>query len=309
MNNFPASGDSMENRYVDSTVGTIVHLLPYIEQTAAYDAIWDRTGLDPLVDPNVGQQAPWNVPIIQNARFDMVLCPSNGERSTKTVAQENGNAADQTIIHPNNIVFSFGDATWAWQGEGSDGHNVTSRSMFNGRQRRTFSTCSDGTSNTVAVSEIQTPQRETDGTDIRVNVIKFDGIWDGTPHGLPGRCPSSFPVSLRTIPAGNVLQQGENTWRGILFTCGWNNANGFTTSTPPNTATCLYPSDRAWGAAPPNSAHTGGVNVGFFDGSVRFVSNTVNCGNQNAHAVKSGESPFGVWGALGSPAGGESASL
>jgi hypothetical protein len=49
----------------------------------------------------------------------------------------------------------------------------------------------------------------------------------------------------------------------------------------------------------------GGVNVGVMDGAVRFISNTIYCGNLNAAAVQNGPSPFGVWGALGSPSGGE----
>jgi len=60
---------------------------------------------------------------------------------------------------------------------------------------------------------------------------------------------------------------------------------------------------------PPASFHTGGVNAGFFDGSVRFISNTIHTGNLNLPAVRTGPSPYGVWGALGSPDGGESVTL
>ncbi|MBR6387675.1 MAG: DUF1559 domain-containing protein, partial [Thermoguttaceae bacterium] len=53
------------------------------------------------------------------------------------------------------------------------------------------------------------------------------------------------------------------------------------------------------------SNHSGGVNVGMLDGSVRFVSETIDCGNLNAYQVTAGKSPYGVWGAMGSPQGGE----
>jgi hypothetical protein len=89
---------------------------------------------------------------------------------------------------------------------------------------------------------------------------------------------------------------------------GWWNANSFSTIAPPNTPMCLY-HDGTWGMLPPASYHTGGVGVGLFDGAVRFVSNAVDCGNQNAAAVGQGASPYGVWGALGSPNGGEGKSL
>ncbi|MBQ8285078.1 MAG: DUF1559 domain-containing protein, partial [Thermoguttaceae bacterium] len=53
--------------------------------------------------------------------------------------------------------------------------------------------------------------------------------------------------------------------------------------------------------------HSGGVNAAMLDGSVRFVSETIDCGSyltekQNHARAKS---LFGVWGALGAPAGGE----
>jgi prepilin-type processing-associated H-X9-DG protein len=62
------------------------------------------------------------------------------------------------------------------------------------------------------------------------------------------------------------------------------------------------------------SFHSGGVNVCLGDGSVRFVSETIDAGDLGTtsaptHPVDSGESPFGVWGAYGSVNGGESKSL
>jgi hypothetical protein len=101
--------------------------------------------------------------------------------------------------------------------------------------------------------------------------------------------------------------------RGELALCGWIPVNAFTTMTPPNTPICVYEVGGAyhdrWGTFPPNSNHTGGVSVGLLDGSVRFITNTIDCNGASATAVKTGPSPFGVWGALGSPNGGESVGL
>jgi len=304
MKEFPAGGDRMGDRYdAGAPVGTITYLLPFLEQQVAYQEIYARAGLTSAV----GQQAPWNIPNIQEVpRFDLALCPSNSVQSKKIEGNESGTAATSQL-HPNNYVFSLGDACWHWTNRDptSNGY-VMNRGMFVGDRRRTFADCADGTSNTTAVSECLTPERGR-GNDIRANAVLYTGMWDDTPQGMPGKCAATFPTHVREIPSANTFS--GDTWRGIVFMAGWDRANGFTTFTPPNSAMCHHDTGAAWGAVPPGSNHSGGVNVAFFDASVHFVPDLINCGNQNAYAVRSGPSPFGIWGALGSPDGGETVAL
>jgi prepilin-type processing-associated H-X9-DG protein len=54
--------------------------------------------------------------------------------------------------------------------------------------------------------------------------------------------------------------------------------------------------------------HTGGVQVLMMDGSARFISENIDSGNQAATIPASNSSsisPYGIWGALGTRAGGE----
>jgi len=70
-----------------------------------------------------------------------------------------------------------------------------------------------------------------------------------------------------------------------------------------------------------SSYHNGGVNVALCDGSVRFISETIAAGDPTAYPANSPsnwsgawwntnlESVYGVWGALGTVAAGESVSV
>ncbi|MFH5803347.1 H-X9-DG-CTERM domain-containing protein, partial [Alienimonas sp. DA493] len=75
----------------------------------------------------------------------------------------------------------------------------------------------------------------------------------------------------------------------------------------PNGPSCLQSGwDGSNGVISAGSFHTGGVQVCLGDGSVRFISETIDAGKNGAlNAKRSGRSNYGVWGALGSRAGGE----
>jgi len=69
--------------------------------------------------------------------------------------------------------------------------------------------------------------------------------------------------------------------------------------------------------APPSSRHQGGVHVLMGDGAVKFITDSIEAGDQNSAHVGNGAnflaagrmSPFGLWGALGTRASKETRSL
>lgn len=133
---------------------------------------------------------------------------------------------------------------------------------------------------------------------------------------LPAACRATWGGSKYTSAATMFTQ---DTSPGYRWGDGCPFFNGLATILPPNTAVCLIGST-SWSAGgghygpgmwTATSEHPGGVMVAMADGSTRFISETIDAGNQAVVAPAfnaRGESPYGVWGALGSKNGGESVS-
>ncbi|MDR1269405.1 MAG: DUF1559 domain-containing protein, partial [Planctomycetaceae bacterium] len=108
---------------------------------------------------------------------------------------------------------------------------------------------------------------------------------------------------------GNI--RGDLT--GKMWGKGYAGTTMFHTILPPNSASCFggaSPVDNSTMlrmAQTATSNHSGGVNVGLGDGSVKFITDTVDTGNLDAGSKPDGTSPYGVWGAMGSVNGGETA--
>jgi hypothetical protein len=81
---------------------------------------------------------------------------------------------------------------------------------------------------------------------------------------------------------------------------------------PPNSPHCSSGNRDVWGHWSAASYHPGGVIGGLFDGSGRFVSNTIEYitpGISIPQQNLTGQSQYGIWGAMGSINGAESQSL
>jgi prepilin-type processing-associated H-X9-DG protein len=199
--------------------------------------------------------------------------------------------------------------------------------MFTALHLKDMGYITDGTSNTIGFSErcVTSQQGQPAGaigpaTDFSVR----SGTWS-TSTAYVGSSPRPA-VCLNDAPDPrdrNTLHTPFAAWSGQLFGDGRPGNSGFNTVLPPNSPSCLHNGTGGggnWGITSASSFHAGGVNGVFMDGSVRFIPSTINTGDLNAvqggyhagagtHPVQSGRSNYGVWGALGTPQGGESVSL
>jgi len=304
-------------------------LSPFLECPQAYE--YAELDIGPDRDP------------LSTTKIPTLRCPSESSSAATSCG----------IGMENNIVVCWGDCYWigfpygltqippwlspgggeradstVWLNAAAPGYDK--RGAFWGCQWKTFTNITDGLSNTIMVSESCANDVAWDAAGQNVSRKVKGGVVIATcndagelaPNCMNLRDPSDRTMLSSSRPLGRTYRGCQ----GIFDGRHW--VSGFQTILPPNSPNCFgpdapqaptYPDANllgTWGIMSTSSYHTGGVNVGLGDGSVRFVSETIHCGtglaSSNAHTgynIPHGSSPYGVWGAMGSINGGETVSL
>lgn len=279
--------------------GIFVALLPFMEQGARYEGILARIAATTDYYAYIFNGTEYQTPMSE------LICPSEPNGATPSPHARNARC---------NYMFSMGDGMLkldaAWHHP-----NYVNNQYVQARRRGPFHADSwlkmgaiiDGTSNTLAFSE---------------SASASNGNWSPDLRGGSGSVPAMLqdgaqPVINPAICVANAMDPNDrnfyttpcDSWRGNFFQVGvpW---NGFHTVIPPNGPSC-WASATAYYAAimTANSYHPGGVQSSFLDGSVRFVSDSIDSGDLTQTQPTAGRSPYGVWGALGTYQGREAASL
>jgi len=304
---FPNSDGAFMGWSIGSVQGT---LLPYLEQQARYDALYNATT---KVDTWRAEAA--NVVAYQGL-INCFICPSDPTGGQPSWCVSRACKINYGICRGDSFAMSNGKIHPSVPVQ----PQTMTRSAFDaGTRYKGISAVTDGTSNTIAFGEyVTSPQ---DGSlDIKgglAEVTSPDGV-----TAIPQDCLNRRDLTKRglLVAASTVDTGGASVGagRGQLWMEGCPIFTAFTTVLPPNSPSCLADGqanygDGDWrrGFFSATSNHTGGVNCANFDGSVHFVSETVQ--TQNLDKVnpipEGGESIYGVWGALGSIGGGESVAI
>ena len=292
-------------------IGFAPMLLAFIEQTALHDRFMEmmdsadypaasprRTPL--FVYPNA-TGADMENSRLWNVRISPYICPS-AANSTNTATE------------PGRISYrcSRGDVMARYD-------RANGRGIFDPGSARRVSIADivDGTSNTVLLAECNISPA---GGSKKYK----EGLAQGLP-ALPTASDEAFPNPQDCMntkgPNGDFNVTASSTRLGDAWGAPHTTSSQFFTILPPNSPSCME-TNYTFALVSASSRHTGGVNIALADGSVQFISDTVQAinldllsgtdpvTNANAYATRTtGTSRHGVWGALGSANGGESATF
>jgi prepilin-type N-terminal cleavage/methylation domain-containing protein/prepilin-type processing-associated H-X9-DG protein len=285
---FPPTGSDDPGDGLDNDFSSKARLLPFLEQPAVFNALNQSFYGIGTINPAINLTAV-------SATISTFLCPSDGNDPNYTVL---GTKTGQTN-YGNNLGVSITLNNLAF-----DGPAWRMNDPAKGPPT-TFAAITDGASNTAAHSEWLK------GTN---TLFGRQAFWTGT---IPySRNPGSYwpgPNGSSIVTLQQVLQQVAGGCQpNMSLPANWDQkgmawvvnlagvGGGYSHLLAPNKTACFYPQynyAKYNEPAPGNddvtmmnaqSNHPGGVNVGFLDGSVKFIKDTISLTTWAALATKAG---------------------
>jgi hypothetical protein len=251
-NNQQVGGNAWE------TLSASYQILPYIEQVPLFKA--QKSHMSDWA---------WTYANTLNTAVPVFICPSSPPAPTRG---------------SNSSSWDGPGTNYGWC-SGSSIETVWAGTRFNGviayQADRAIKDITDGTSNTIIVAEMLPGSNAAGGS----GKYPYDIFY--TNNGLfTSIVNKDFPTQAELDAIGTAAKNSPSGMRsnnGSMW--GWYAAAhaSFTTAAPPNWSwptaggDCCPGGGHDWGYGiiPPRSMHTGGISVGMSDGSIRFISDTV----------------------------------
>lgn len=291
-----------------------VPLLPFMEQPALWDKIkypntelvgteTQRTPPWPAMGPATWREdyRPWQVEI------PTLRCPSDPGANVPSFGRTNYAAClGDSVVAMDCGPISIDTTTGAFLQTSSMAREsrASCRGFFVPHKPQRFRDVLDGLSNTIALGEIRTDLGDRDSRTLASLNNTIANIRDN-----PSFCFDSQQINPeRPTVWGSTSVSSDINGRGYRWASGSAIFSGCNTVLPPNRELCFSSNSSSPGVASTSSLHNGGAFVLLGDGSVQFVSDSIDAGDSRAPNVRAGglgatspgvHSPYGVWGALG----------
>lgn len=229
--------------------GTFIHILPFIEQTAVYSK-WNF---------NCGWSAGANFDLTQASHIQAFVCPSDAFRPDWSQC---------------NYAFSMG-ACGGWNPPQSLNQL---NGMFQWYRETSLGDVSDGLSNTIMLSERIISDDNWGKNSIQDMIMNV---------AMPTPYEFTPAATLETVGTAadatwSTTQYTGSVGQGCARTDSWSTSiRQFNTLAPPNWRHHDFTNYGCWilvgdGVKTARSRHPGGVNAALGDGSVHFISDTIN---------------------------------
>ena len=294
---FPASQSGTTNQGQNGhgrRLNGLVALLGFIEQAQIHDMIWNHPNGRGGLRPHIASFQPWST------QLETLRCPSDvfnfgagGQGAGATLgrtsyAWSRGDSADRTY----------------WGGNGT--REVNTRGMTTRIFTLRIRDVLDGTSNTVHMAERGIAEFARGSLDNARLVT-------GTARDVHAQNDLRDTPGICSAERGNGAFYRDSTVVDGFHGDRWADFSGqrsaINTVLPPNGPSCCTGGGNGGNCLTSliaaTSYHTGGVNILRVDGSVQFITDSIDTGNPGLRAPNSGASPYGIWGALGTKDGSE----
>ncbi|SMP76040.1 prepilin-type N-terminal cleavage/methylation domain-containing protein/prepilin-type processing-associated H-X9-DG domain-containing protein [Neorhodopirellula lusitana] len=299
----------------------LVGLAPFVEQQALWEQISNGVDANGNVyvpmgpSPWFGGFGPWasDIPSFRCPSDPGRGLPALGRTNYATCVGDSPRMAHSGGRNRSGFYNWQGTAAWpgwdgqnhAWTRTTSDKDKVaewvrgSNRGMFWNRHKTKFRDVLDGLSNTIAAGEIATSLGQ---KELNADVAQ-------APYNIlfkPNRCTDlADPTRPQFYPGTQAVLNGSYRERGYRWADGRLPFASVHTVIPPNGASCITSgnNDNGQGISTVGSRHQGGAHVLMGDGAVKFITDSIEAGNQAAEGMRKGEaSIYGLWGSLGSRA-------